>query len=285
MKNKSYLKTLKPKSELLKKVVAYYYFHVCEEENHSESFYFYPNYLHAVTIYIGNKITLNYEPIESKIEKGENPKSITCLYTVNSKHKTLVNINGSFHKIGIVFYPLGFNHFIKKPLNELMTKDFMKIDLGESINEALKNIDKTDDLNFQLETLENELLKLYLPFQEPILNDSIREIILSNGAIRISELEEQFQTNRKKLLRLFKKHTLISIEDYKKMVMFRNSLNYALQNKEEANLTDIALFAMYYDQSHFIKHFKTITKETPKTLLPKINKLGNEDLYWHFFEK
>jgi len=285
MQTKSYLKTLKPKNEQLKKVIAYYYFHVSENENHSESFYFYPNYLHAVTIYIGNKVTLNYDPIESKIEKGENSKSITSMYTVNSKHKTLVNINDSFHKIGIVFYPLGFNHFIKKPLNEFMSKDFMKIDLGESFNEALQKIDKNDDLENQLEILENELLKLYQPFDEKILSESIREIILSNGAIKISELEEQFKTNRKKLLRLFKKHTLISMEDYKKMVMFRNSLNYAIQNKEEANLTDVALFAMYYDQSHFIKHFKSITNETPKTLLPKINKLGNEDLYWHFFEK
>lgn len=285
MENKSYLKTLKPKNEFLKKVIAYFYFHVCEEENHSESFYFYPNYLHAVTIYLGNKVTLNYEPICSNIEKDTNPKSITCLYTVNSKHKILVNINGSFHKIGIVFYPLGFNHFIKKPLNKLMTKDFMKIDFGESFNEALQKIDKTDDLNVHLEILENELLKLYQPFQEDILTNSIREIILSNGAIKINELEELFRINRKTLLRLFKKHNLTSIEDYKKMVMFRNSLNYALQNKEEANLTDVALFSMYYDQSHFIKHFKSITNETPKTLLPKINKLGNEDLYWHFFEK
>lgn len=112
------------------------------------------------------------------------------MYTVNSKHKTLVNIKGSFHKIGIVFYPLGFNHFIKKPLNELMSKDFMKIDLGESKNQALQKIDKTSDLNFLLETLENELLKLYQPFDEKILSDSIREIILSNGAIKISELDD-----------------------------------------------------------------------------------------------
>lgn len=285
MESKSYLKTLKPKNEQLKKVIAYFYFHVCEEENHLESFFFYPNYLHAVTIYIGNNVRLNYDPIQSNINKDANPKSITCLYTVNSKSKTLVNINGSFHKIGIVFYPLGFNHFIKKPLNELMPKDFMKIDLGESFNNALREIDKNNDLNIQQEILEDELLKLYQPFEEPILYNSIREIILSNGAIKISELEEKFQTNRKKLLRLFKKHTLISIEDYKKMVMFRNSLHYALQNKEEVNLTDVALFAMYYDQSHFIKHFKSVTNETPKTLIPKINKLGNEDLYWHFFEK
>src|SRR5690606_18865319 len=123
------------------------------------------------------------------------------------------------------------------------------------------------------------------PFEEKQLQKAIKEIVLSNGTIKVDELEKLTSVSRKTLLRLFKKHTLSSIEDYKKMVMFRNSLNYALQNKELSNLTDVALFNMYYDQSHFIKHFKSITKETPKTLLPKISQIGNEDLYWHFLEE
>ena len=285
MEKKSYLVTLKPKNEQLKKVIAYFYFHVCENENHSESFQFYPNYLHAITIYFGNKVTLNSNPIGSKIDKSENPNEITCLYTINTTQKIQVEMNGAYQKIGIVFYPLGVNHFIKKPLNEIMSENFKRIDLDETFTEALQNINKADDLEKQASILENALLKLYKPLNEEILNNSIKEIILSNGAIKITELEELFKINRKTLLRLFKKHTLTSVEDYKKMVMFRNSLNYAIQNKNEANLTDVALYAMYYDQSHFIKHFKSITNETPKTLLPKINKLGNEDLYWHFFEK
>ena len=69
------------------------------------------------------------------------------------------------------------------------------------------------------------------------------------------------------------------------MVMFRNSLNYALSQKDLVNLTDVALYNMYFDQSHFIKHFKSVTNETPKTLLPKITQLDNKDLYWYFLEE
>ena len=68
-----------------------------------------------------------------------------------------------------------------------------------------------------------------------------------------------------------------------KLAVIHNGIieNYAVI-KEKTNLTDIALFSMYYDQAHFIKHFKSITKETPNTLLSKISHLGMEDTYWYF---
>ena len=59
------LVTFKPVNDQLKKLVAYYYIHNSEDENSKESFYFYPNYLHALTIYKGNDIKL-----DPKIKKG-----------------------------------------------------------------------------------------------------------------------------------------------------------------------------------------------------------------------
>ena len=120
-------------------------------------------------------------------------------------------MKGAFQKIGIVFYPLGVNHFIKKPLNEIMSETCTRIDLDETFTEALQNINKTDDLEKHANILENALLQLYTPFNEEILSNSIKEIILSNGTIKITELEELLQINRKTLLRLFKKHTLTNI--------------------------------------------------------------------------
>jgi len=281
-KNK-YLITLRPKNEQLKKVIAYYYFHVSTDDNNEESFHFYPNYQHALTIYIENQPTTNYNSNQLNTIENTAKKKITSLFTINKKDKILVNIRSPFHKIGVVFYPLGFNHFIDSTLEEVMQQNTTtRLNLGESFNKSITEITIKTDVYKQLEILENELLKLYRPFNENILSQVIKEIILTNGTIKVCELEHNFHVNRKTLLRQFKKHTLTTIEEYKKMVMFRNSLNYALQNKESVNLTDIALYTMYYDQSHFIKHFKSITKETPKTLLPKIAKLGNEDLYWHF---
>ena len=37
---------------------------------------------------------------------------------------------------------------------------------------------------------------------------------------------------------------------------------------EKMNLTEIALYNKYFDQSHFIRKFKDVTKTTPKTFNP-----------------
>lgn len=284
MKKGIALITLKPQNEQLKKLVAYYYFHTSDKKQHFESFYFYPNYLHALTIYKGNEILLGTENKSAIITESNDKEKLTVIYTINLKDKCHVEMNGVFNKIGIVFYPLGINHFTEKPLNELLTQQIQEVSLNPSFYEMLSQL--TDDLSAdkKLKIVENALLSIIEPFQEIELQKAIKEIIKSNGAIKISELEQLTGKNRKTLLRLFKKHTLTTIEEYKKMVMFRNSLNYAIKHKELANLTDVALYNMYYDQSHFIKHFKSITNETPKTLLPKIKQIDNEDLYWYFLE-
>lgn len=282
MDNLNYLITRKPTNELLKKQIAYYYFHASSNEAHSESFYFYPNYLHALTIYKGNEVVIDADKLNSQVRSSTDKDKTTLLYTINANNKIQVDIKGAFYKIGIVFYPLGINHFIDQPLNQWLNKTFQEVALHEIFNNKIAPLTKTLAIEDQLEILETALLAIYRPFQQPTLQKTIREIVLSNGAIKVEALEQLSAVSRKTLLRWFKKHTLTTIEDYKKMVMFRNSLNYALQHKELVNLTDISLYAMYYDQSHFIKHFKSITDETPKTLLPKIAQIGSEDLYWHF---
>lgn len=286
MEQNSYLITMKPKNDQLKKLIAYYYFHVSDNEKHSESFYFYPNYMHALTVYKGSDVIITKEKsIISQIKPSSDSNKFTFLYTVNLKEKIQVNIQGAFYKIGIVFYPLGINHFIEQSLSEIMDYFFQEINLDKKFKTCLSPLSKELLIKEQLEIVENALLAILTPFEEKKLQKAIKEIVLSNGAIKVDELEKHTEVSRKTLLRLFKKHTLSTIEEYKKMVMFRNSLNYALQHKELVNLTDIALYNMYYDQSHFIKHFKSITNEIPKTLLPKIKQIGNEDLYWHFIEE
>ncbi|MCP1997379.1 helix-turn-helix domain-containing protein [Flavobacterium sp. HSC-61S13] len=284
MEKNNYLITRKPTNELLKKHIAYYYFHASSNEMHRESFYFYPNYLHALTIYKGNDIVITSDKLNSQVRTSSDENKTTLLYTINVNNKIQVDIQGAFYKIGVVFYPMGINHFIDKPLNQWINQSFQEVALNEIFNSKIASLNKALAVHEQLEILETALLAVYRPFQENTLQKAIKEIILSNGTIKVEELEPLTAVSRKTLLRLFKKHSCTTIEEYKRVVMFRNSLNYALQHKELVNLTDVALYSMYYDQSHFIKHFKSITEESPKTLLPKIIQIGNEDLYWHFLE-
>lgn len=285
MNQTNYLITHKPKNELLKKYISYYYFHVSNNEQHSEAFYFYPNYMHALTIYKGNDVEIDSEQKTSKVRTSADKDKLTFLYCINLKDKIHVDLQGTFHKIGIVFYPLGLNHFIDKPINEFLSSSFQKVLMNNTFEQHIRTLKKEQPIEEQIDILENALMAVMRPFENKVLQRAVREIVLSNGTVKVETLEDITFTSRKTLLRLFKKHLYATIEEYKKMVMFRNSLNYALQHQEFVNLTDIALYSMYYDQSHFIRHFKSITEETPKTLLPQIVQIGNEDLYWHFIDE
>lgn len=278
-KNDTFI-TAKPISQKISRYISYYYFHASDDENYNKSFVFYPNYKHALTMYKDSEVTLtDSESIVSPSDKI----NIKPLYTINKEKNLKVSIKGCFDKIGIVFNPLGINFFIEKPLSEIHSTDFDFFSyFGEKLREVLAQVFEEKDLQKKVILLDTFFEKRFVEFDEPILKKSVKEIITSNGAIKVSELSEELNVNRKTLLRLFKKHTNMSVEEYRKMVMFRQALNYFHQNKETTNLTDVALFSMYYDQAHFIKNFKSITKETPTTLLSKISHLGEEDTYWYF---
>ncbi len=272
--------TIKPLSEKISRYISYYYFHASDDENYNKSFVFYPNYKHALTVYKDSKVTLTES--ESKVSPSEKT-TIKSLYAINKSKNIKVTIKGVFDKIGIVFNPLGINFFIDKPLSEIFTTELGFFPyFGGEFTKLLAQVFDEKELQNKATLLDAFFEKRFVEFDEPILKKSIKEIISTNGAIKVSELSEKSNIHRKTLLRLFKKHTNMSVEEYRKMVMFRQALNYFHQNKETTNLTDVALFSMYYDQAHFIKHFKSITKETPTTLLSKISHLGEEDTYWYF---
>lgn len=272
--------TAKPTSEKISRHISYYYFHKSFDKNYQKKFIFYPNYKHALTVYKNSEVFLSdYE----SIVKASNESIMQPIYCINKDKNIKVNIEGVFNKIGIVFNPLGINHFIKKSLQEVVPNEIATFShFGEEFNLVLNQVFLENETQKKVQLLDVFFEKIIQPLEEPILKKAIGEIIVSNGGIKVSELSEKLNINRKSLLRLFNKHTSMSVEEYRKMVMFRQAFNYFQENKDTVNLTEVALFSMYYDQAHFIKHFKSITKETPNSLLTKIQHLGLEDTYWYF---
>ena len=272
--------TAKPASKKISRHISYYYFHKSTNENYQKKFIFYPNYKHALTVYRNSEVIISDS--RSIIKPSKNA-SIQSLYCINKNKNIKVSIEGVFDKIGIVFNPLGINHFIEKSIQEVFPYEINAFPhFGEEFNLVLNQVFLENEIHKKVKLLDDFFEKTIQPFDEQIIKKAIGEIIISNGSIKVSELSEKLKINRKSLLRLFNKHTIMSVEEYRKMVMFRQAFNYFQQNKKTVNLTEVALFSMYYDQAHFIKHFKSITKETPNSLLTKIQHLGLEDTYWYF---
>lgn len=270
--------SVRPKSKIISRYIAYYYFHSCTDTKFEKSFVFYPNYKNALTVYKNSEVVLTEEGTNVSNSKTE---QFSVLYTTNLDKSIRVSFKGAFDKIGIVFAPLGLNYFVNKPLAEVLSGRIARFDyFGLSFEKLITAVFDENDESEKIRLLDSFFEHSLVDSNIPVLEKAVSEIIASGGLAKVSELSEQLMTNRKTLLRLFQKHLLCSVEEYKKMVRFRQAINFSQEQNESNTLTEIALFSQYYDQSDFIRQFKSIAKESPKKVIPSISKLGNEETYW-----
>jgi AraC-like DNA-binding protein len=276
---KDYFVTLPTKDDRLKPFVSYFYFHHATDENFNKSFTFYPNYKHAITAY-ANSRSIKASQDSHKIVPND---SVSVLYTMNYNKAYQVHLSGVFSKIGIVFHPLGINHFVQTDLDKIYNMDnqYSFHYFGNKFDQVLQSVFETDSYELKQDILEQFLISKLQPFDQPLLKQAIDLMFDNQSNLKIEEISSILNTNRKQLLRLFQKHLCCSPEIYRKMIRFRNAFN-ELQTDKERTLTDISLFHNYYDQSDFNRQFKSITKEQPKNLLRNITHIGNEDTYWKF---
>lgn len=98
------------------------------------------------------------------------------------------------------------------------------------------------------------------------LIEKICEIIkLHEEEITVSEIGKILDLSQRLLQIKFKTATGLTIKKYIQILKFRKSVDQMLtMSQEKLSLTDVALYNKYFDQSHFIKKFKDVTKTTPK---------------------
>jgi len=137
----------------------------------------------------------------------------------------------------------------------------------ESITKKLLST-KTD--RKKLEIIEDFLVAKMVNTCPPLLTDIVNSIHKSNGGHNVAELAKQFSTSERTINRYFNKYVGINPIEYINLIRFRSVIN----SKGDDPFTN-ALEAGYYDQSHFIKHFKEFSKVTPSRFF---NSGANNDL-------
>ena len=268
-------KTLKPKSDVLSKYIAYYYFNASKENNYTKSFIFYPHYRNSITVYKNSEITLADNT--SKVTPN-NHKDFEIIYTGIHPNSRSGKIIAPFDKIGIVFQPLGFNNFLAESLTSVITED-PKSNFnyfGNDFASILDQVYKTTNFDKKVNLLDSFFMQKVLPFQENRLIKAVD--LMFTGELNVLEISEALNINRKTLLRIFKKHLNCSPKEFSNLVKFRKAINTYQEHKPA--LTDLAYQNDYYDQSDFIKHFKKVTGFNPKKFFGNLSHLGTEDTFW-----
>lgn len=178
-----------------------------------------------------------------------------------------VSTQGEAGVVFIQFYPAGACHFFDIPLSHFENKT---IDLSEVYQRDIKKLEEQvyleKSMTGKINVIEGFLMKRFSPIPKPdnlLLQTGIQLIKKSKGQVSISTLSDELAITPKSLKRKFLRYLGHSPKQFIKLIRYQETL-VNFRKYKNMSLTEHAYLNGYYDQSHFIKDFKTFTGYTPK---------------------
>jgi AraC-like DNA-binding protein len=169
--------------------------------------------------------------------------------------------------LGIRLFPHGAAYFLndKVSLFNNQVVDFRDLS-GNAVNTLYSKLLETTSWNKRIALVEGFLLhQLSLSERRlskvAVVNDVMNEIRQDDFFDNIENVASRYGITSRYLQKLFLQYTGLTPKLYSKINRFQNSLR--LVTKKDASLTAIAYDCGYFDQSHFIREFKSFTGITP----------------------
>jgi AraC-like DNA-binding protein len=169
--------------------------------------------------------------------------------------------------LGIRFFPHAAAYFLndKVDLFNNQVVDFSDFS-GSKVNILYSKLLETTAWNKRIELVEGFLLhRLSLSERRPgkmaVVSDIMNEIGQEDFFDNIENVASRYGITSRYLQKLFLQYTGLTPKLYSKINRFQNSLR--LVTKKDTSLTSIAYDCGYFDQSHFIRDFKSFTGLTP----------------------
>ena len=130
------------------------------------------------------------------------------------------------------------------------------IDLSQKINE------EKDDFR-KINLIEAFLLDKFVAQKGSVIDHALASILDSKGFVEINKLAKNVALSTAQFRKRFREEIGISPSQYCKIIRIKTTLDIFEQNYQRP-LTELTYMLGYFDQSHFIKDFKSITGFSPK---------------------
>ncbi len=271
--------TARPQDPRLIPLIDYYYFHRSQQDEGSHDFIFYPNTYNGLTIYQNSIVRVLGDRSETIPSTEE-----FCLSYITVQTKAFqVVMHRPFNKLGVVFKPLGFNHFIEEKLTDFLREsDYLTTteDWGVGMREQIRQVFATEDPEIKARLLDDFFSSRLIPFRESRLQQVVDLIHTAEESLHVGELADRIGVSRRTLGRLFEDHLRCNPKAYLKVVQFRKALNTYMNTTPKPKLIELAMNSDFYDQSEFIHTFKKITGYNPKYELSQILPYSQHGTYW-----
>lgn len=132
-----------------------------------------------------------------------------------------------------------------------------------------EQLKETGDFNERIETFTRFVASFGLHPYEPDLIDRVYDDIVSNAVFTtLQEISSQYLMTERTLQRNFGTRLGISPKKLARIVRI-NYLWEKIKNNKTIDSHDLVFLGNYFDQNHFIKDFKAITGETPRSFFKR----------------
>lgn len=255
------LEFYKPKNKKLQKYIEGYYF-ISEDKNSKAIQYFtFPN--NFCILSVSQNIKFRIEERRFFISSAEK-KNIISNFVCRYSEPIEITYENAVNEITIYFKPLGINHFSIN--SEIFKKNKIEdFNPFPNFKVEMQNIFILKNRDNQIDQLENYWLSKFLEKDLCLIEKILSDI---EADFKIEEIAQKHNFTRQYINKLFSNSVGKTPSEYRKIHRFRNSL---LKHKKSKNLTELSHGNLFYDQSHFIKDFKSFTNTSPRTFFKNVD--------------
>ena len=183
-----------------------------------------------------------------------------------------VSTNGETGVVFVSFYPAGACHFFNFPLSEIENQN---VDLSDIFSTDIRQIEEMlflkDTIKNKVSVIEKYLLSRFSPipsYDSLLIRKGVDFIKSCKAQTTASSLSDSLSITTKSLERKFSQYLGKTTKQFIKLIRFQEILQDFSVNKN-ISLTQLAYNNGYFDQSHFIRDFKTYSGYTPKEFITK----------------
>lgn len=209
-------------------------------------------------------------------------KELPKAHTVCPRKILSFNRERNVSFISVRFKSGAFRHFSLIPFSELNDSYFTVQTLwkkkGSELLSKLENNAKIEVKIKEIQLFLEDVFNDYHDKKNDKWDSIIDELYYNFNSNTIQEISKKSNLSLRQFERGFKNQFGITAKEFQKITRFQEVIKNLLLNKNSDYL-DIILDNGYFDQSHFIKEFKSLTQKTP------LEYFTDENFNSHFYHK
>lgn len=177
-----------------------------------------------------------------------------------------VRLLGHNQVLGVRFFPHTFAYFSPIPLLCLTSQvlDAGQV-LGVPFRELARRVLETERIDTAIELLEayfvRQLTNQQSYAKQQVANFAVQWMLRRDELSDLNELTRQTSVTNRYLQQIFEERVGVSPKLLLRIIRFQRTFQHLA--RPENSLTDVAYAGGYYDQSHFIRDFKTFAGVPP----------------------